>query len=330
MEQAFRPLPLLSNPHLQTLLSTLLKKRSTFLPVAFRKIRLDDGDALAVDDTTPRAWLGGDPIALLVHGLGGTARSGYMVRIADRLNRAGLRVLRMNLRGAGAGVRLARKTYHAGCSSDVRAVVESLQKEAPNSPLFLAGFSLGGNIVLKLAGEESLNPLPSLKGVAAVAPPIDMIECSRLLSAQPFYDRYFARSLRIQVSRHQRMFPDLPAVRFPKVQSLRAFDDAYTAPRNGFADSLDYYRRTSALPLTPKIRVPAFILASRDDPFISAASFEGLPRNGTIKVVLQQHGGHLGFLGWDGAGGIRWAERRVAEWLIVQARTRVFERAGFS
>src|SRR5262249_15029517 len=123
-----------------------------------------------------------------------------------------------------------------------------------------------------------------------------------------------------QVKRHQRAFPELRAMRIPKVRSLRAFDDAYTAPLHGFADAMDYYERSSAGALAGRIRVPTFILTARDDPFVCADSFEKLPRTDALKVHILPHGGHLGFLGWDGAGGIRWAERRIAEWILASAR----------
>lgn len=242
-----------------------------------------------------------------------------MIRIANHLNRAGLRVFRLDLRGSGAGMRLSRKTYHAGCSADVRAVMDDIGRRSPGSPLYLAGFSLGGNIVLKLAGETGDAPPANLCAVAAVGPPVDMVRCSELLRRRPFYDRYFARMLEMQVKRHQRIFPELPPLRFPRAMGMLDFDNIYTAPRNGFADAMDYYRRTSSLPLLRNIRVPAFILTARDDPFIGADPLEEMPPNPNLQVRIVAHGGHLGFLGWDGAGGIRWAERRLVDWIVERA-----------
>ena len=98
--------------------------------------------------------------------------------------------------------------------------------------------------------------------------------------------------------------------------TLRLFDELYTAPRNGFADALDYYRRSSAAPLVPRIRVPTLILTARDDPFIAVEPFEGLRAPAHVRVQIAPYGGHVGFLGRDGAGGIRWADRRVVGWLV--------------
>src|SRR5207302_10460218 len=134
------------------------------------------------------------------------------------------------------------------------------------SPLWLIGFSLGGNIVLKLAGEAASLPLPNLRRVAAVSPPIDMVRCAALmgLPRNRIYERYYMRMLTRQVRLHDRHFPDLPRIRFPRKVTLRQFDNLYTAPRGGFLDAMDYYQRSSSLPLIPRIQVPTFILTARD------------------------------------------------------------------
>jgi predicted alpha/beta-fold hydrolase len=228
-----------------------------------------------------------------------------------------MRVLRMDLRGVGAGERLAKRTYHGGCSEDVRAVAAYFHRENPGTPLILVGLSLGGNIVLKLAGEAAADPLAGLVAVAALAPPIDMIGCARML-AQPsnrLYEQYFVRHLKDQVKRNRRHHSDQPKPRFPRQLTMRLFDEMVTAPSWGFADALDYYRRASALPVLGQIQVPAFILTARDDPFIAVEPFETLRPGPATEVHIMGRGGHLGFLGRDGAGGFRWAERRLVEWI---------------
>src|SRR5262249_22745470 len=200
---------------------------------------------------------------------------------------------------------------------DVRIAAVDLLGLCPGSPLFLLGFSLGGNIVLKLAGESATDSLSGLARVVAIAPPIDFVRSAELIGSprNRFYELYFLRSLVRQVRAQQRASPEVPAVRFPRRLTLRLFDDLYTAPRGGFADALDYYRRASSLPLLSRIAVPTLILTARDDPFIPIEPFETLPRLPHLEVRIMNRGGHLGFLGRDGAGGIRWAERRVVEWV---------------
>src|SRR6516164_8830687 len=310
MPSDFRPLPLLKNAHVQTLLANLLKGPAFRWPTEERQVRLDDGDQLLLHDSVPEGWQPGGRIALLVHGLGGTHRSGYMNRVARRLLARGLRVVRMDLRGCGRGMTLARRPYHGGCSADVRAAALEIGRWSPTSPLVLIGFSLGGNIALKLAGEAVDAPLPNLVRVATVSPPIDMVRCAALLAERRnrFYERYYVRGLVQQVRQRQELVPGEPALAFPRRMTMRLFDDLYTAPRWGFDDALHYYRSASSVSLVARIPVPVLILTARDDPFIAVESFEGLKAPGHIEVRILEWGGHLGFLGWTGADGIRWAE----------------------
>jgi predicted alpha/beta-fold hydrolase len=325
----FRPLPLLGNPHVQTILGNLLAGVPRTSRVQKRIVALPDGDRIMLHETAPRlisplplgerwALRARVPIALLVHGLGGSHRSGYMTRMTNRLGDLGWRVFRMDLRAAGAGIRLARRFYSAACSEDVRIVVENLSVAFPETPLTVLGFSLGGNIVLKFAGELAARPLPSLRAVATIAPPIDLVRCSELLARFPFYDAFYVHHLTSQVTQHQQYLPDVPKVVFPRRMNLRQFDDLYTAPRWGYADALDYYRQASASPWIPAIRVPTFILTARDDPFVAVEPFETLPALTAVEIHISAHGGHLGFLGRDGFGGIRWAEAQIVNWLTKQ------------
>jgi predicted alpha/beta-fold hydrolase len=316
---SFSPFPLLSNPHVQTVLGNLLSGAALSYRSVPSAIPLPDGDHVVVHDCRPPVWQQGGAIAVLVHGLGGCHDSGYMRRVTQGLAKQGMRVFRMDLRGTGAGVAFARRFYSAACSEDVRAVVEHLTRRHPGSPVLVAGFSLGGGIVLKLAGEAGERPLRGLCAVAAVAPPLDLVRCWELMARQPLYDAFFVRRLIQQVRSHQRHFPNLPRVRFPRRLTLRGFDDIYTAPRWGFADAMDYYRRASALPWVGKARVPTFLLTARDDPFIAVEPFEAVLAAPHIEVHISAHGGHLGFLGLDGEGGIRWAERQLVNWLLSQA-----------
>jgi predicted alpha/beta-fold hydrolase len=313
----FRPLPLLGNPHLQTVLGNLW--RGPALPPVQREQRvlLPDGDRLVLHHSVPPTWRPGGRIALVVHGLGGSHRSASVGRVAGLLLARGLRVVRIDLRGAGRGAGLARRAYHGGCSDDLRAALAEIGRANPTSPLVLVGLSLGGNIVLKLAGETAAFPVPGLERVAAVSPPIDFERCAGLLGLprNRWYENHYVRNLVRQVRALERHFPDLARIRFPRRPTLRQFDELCTAPRCGFAGALDYYRRAAALPYIPRIAVPAFLLTACDDPFICVESFEALTVPAHVEVQITARGGHLGFLGWDGAGGVRWAERRVVEWV---------------
>ena len=315
---SFQPLPLLGNPHVQTILGSLIGGGPR--PAILRRhvIALPDGDKIVVHETPPRGEPAKERHALLVHGLGGSHQSPYMQRTTNRLRELGWRVFRMDLRGTGAGLPLARRFYNAGCSEDVRIVAEHLAAAHPGAPLAIVGFSLGGNIVVKLAGECGDRPLPSLAAVVAAAPPLDLLRCSDLIAKYPLYDAFYVRCLIAQVAEHERHFPDIPRTVFPRRTTLRQFDELVTAPRWGYASAEDYYRRASALPRVPKIRVPSLLLTARDDPFVAVESFDSLEPQPLVEIQIAEHGGHLGFLGTDGCGGIRWAETQIIQWLQKQ------------
>lgn len=317
MQPNFRPLPLLGNTHVQTFLGCLVREPAPRMPTHRSEVGLSGGDRMVVYDTVPPGWRAGKPVAVMVHGLGGSHRSGHVLRVTRLLLPRGVRVVRLDQRGCGRSLPLCRRTYHAGSSDDLRVVLDLIQRWAPTSPIYLIGFSLGGNIVLKLAGEVGQHPVPNLARVASVAPPVDLERCAWLLS-QPrnrMYEKHFLREM-ISQAKHRRVyFPDLPPVRFPRRTTLREFDELYTAPTCGFADALDYYRRAAALPHIGGIQVPTLVLTARDDPFICPDAWTRVTVPACVDVRVLNHGGHLGFLGWDGFGGIRWGESRVVDWL---------------
>jgi predicted alpha/beta-fold hydrolase len=224
----------------------------------------------------------------------------------------------MNLRGAGAGFGLARRVYHAGKTEDLRRVVEWMTERAPGSPVALVGFSLGANLVLKLAAEASDVPLAGLDCVLAANPPLDLAACSRQIQLREnrIYDRNFVRQLASDIARLHAAFPDLGPVGLPKVMTLFDFDELYTAPRNGFAGAFDYYNRSSAGPLIPRIRVPGLVIHAEDDPFIPAEPFRSVSFPAGLALELIPSGGHLGYLSqsrW--MGDRRWLDARLIAWL---------------
>jgi predicted alpha/beta-fold hydrolase len=316
--EEFRPLPLLSNPHLQTVIAAYWAGPTFDYPTREQVIRLPDGDSLMLYDSVPAGWQPGDRMAMLIHGLTGSHRSYQVQRTARQFLERGVRVVRIDQRSAGRGIPLARKTYHGGRSDDIRAVTEEMHRWSPTSAITIIGFSLGGNLALKLAGEAVTDPVPGLERVVTVSPPVDLARCCALMSLprNRQYENHFLRGLLAEARERHHCFPDLPPLRLPRRMTMRVFDDLYTAPTCGFSDALDYYKRASALPLVPRINVPTLILTARDDPFIAVEPIETLPHTDYLTVQVLSHGGHLGFLGWDGQGGVRWADRRIIDWVF--------------
>jgi predicted alpha/beta-fold hydrolase len=225
----------------------------------------------------------------------------------------------MNLRGAGAGFGLARGIYHAGRTGDLRVVAEWIAKGAKGSPVGLVGLSLGGNLVLKLAAEASDVALPGLDCVVAANPPLDLSACCRHLRepANRLYDANFVRVLRTQVERLHEWFPGLGPVDWAEIDSLYAFDDRYTAPRNGYEGAEAYYAASSAGPLLGRIRVEGLVVHAADDPFIPLPTVESAPFPANLRLEVVSAGGHLGYISRDHwAGDRRWLDARLVHWLM--------------
>ena len=281
---------------------------------------LPDGDQIVLHDDIADHWNPSDRCALLVHGLCGCHASRYMVRIARKLASKGVRTFRLDLRGCGAGEDLARLPYHAGCSDDVAEAVNTILRLCPGSPLGVAGFSLGGNIVLKWAGEVSDSPPAGVTAVMAVNPPIDLTLSSQRIehAARGLYDRHFTQLLMHTVRNGRQWNDDSPLARIARPpNSLCEFDDLFTAPLSGFSGVSDYYEQCSSQRFVASIAIPTLILSSRDDPLIPIEPFEKLDCPVSVQVHLTQRGGHLGYLAQSrGPDPDRhWMDWRVVDWL---------------
>ncbi|MEX2118279.1 MAG: alpha/beta fold hydrolase [Pirellulales bacterium] len=313
----FRPHPLLASGHMQTLAGVLLPGPRLVYSARQHRLPLGDGDVIVLHDDCPPDWQAGGRTALLIHGLAGCHQSGYMQRVAAKLSARGVRCFRMDLRGCGAGFGLARLPYHSGRSEDAAAALDEIARLAPGSPTMLVGFSLGGNIALKLAGELAGRGCGNLDGVVAVCPPVDLaaaVERLRRLQNR-LYDRHFVKLLMTQLRQRCQALGDSPTVDFVQPpKRLWEFDEFFTAPVCGFGTAGNYYRLCSSAQFVPRIRLPTLIIASRDDPLVPSQTLQALPSNPAVRLHLASHGGHLGFVGRLGHD----ADRRWLDWRIVE------------
>ncbi|HEX7448613.1 MAG TPA: alpha/beta fold hydrolase [Pirellulales bacterium] len=315
----FRPHPLLRGGHVQTLAGAYLPGPRFAYRARQHIVCLPDGDRIVLHDDMPEAWQAGDRAALLIHGLGGSHLSTYMQRIAVKLQRRGVRSFRMDLRGCGAGMTLARFPYHSGRSEDAAAALAAIAALCPGSPVALVGFSLGGNIALKLLGETADQPCGHLDRAVAVCPPADLTAAVEHISRRRnrLYERHFLRRLIAQVRQRRKLLPDLPGADWPKTpRRLWEFDNVYTAPVSGFGGADEYYRRASSLRVCQNIRLPALVIASRDDPLVPAASLELLRECPAVRLEIVASGGHLGFVGRRQGADRRWLDWRIVEWVV--------------
>lgn len=315
----FRPHPLLAGAHLQTIAPALLRPLPT-LPLRIERMETPDGDFVEL------GWAGeshaSGPIAILVHGLGGGFDSKYIRGLGARLVAAGWRVCALQLRGAGPTPNRLARAYHQGDTADLRLLWRSLRNRDPDGFLAVVGWSLGGNVTLKALGEEGRHAAPDLACVVSV--PFDLHVCAEHLRRgfARVYQKRLLDALKDMAQRKHRVTPvQAPA---DLAQALAArdfveFDDAYTAPLNGFRNAEDYYARCASGPFLSLIRTPTLILHALDDPFLVPSIVPHESRLApAITLELAARGGHVGFVSAGPTGQPRmWSEDRLCEHLVT-------------
>lgn len=273
------------------------------------------------------SWQEGEKKAravVLVHGVGGSSESKYVLRAGVSLHRAGYHVIRLNLRGAGEGITEAPSLYHGGLTEDLTVAVDALRSDPRVADLALVGFSLGGNVSLKLAGEWRSSVPKGVRAVAAVSAPLNLVEVSRCFErwrAYP-YSRYVLRHLVAQATEFLRLHParaKYERADLGRLRSVRAYDECVVAPMHGFEDALTYYRSASSGPHLRRIEVPTLLVHAADDPMVPDFTvrpwLKELPRS--VRVAWSEQGGHVGWFGGMGREDWveTWAMRRVLRFL---------------
>jgi hypothetical protein len=266
------------------------------------------------------------PLLLALHGLEGSSSAHYMQGLAEKAFARGFNVIRLNQRNCGGTEHLATGLYHSGLTHDADFVLREVAARDGIESVVVAGYSLGGNLALKLAGEYGATPPPQLRGVCAVSPVLELAACVRSLERRPniVYQWNFVRGLKARMRRKAQCFPDrFELQQLPGIRTVREFDEIYTAPHFGFAGAEDYYHRASAMRVVDRISVPALVITAADDPFVPAQSFRdpAIAANPHIRLFLTEHGGHCGFYeapvnGYDGY----WAERKIVEFAAEVTR----------
>lgn len=315
----FKPHPLFTGGHAQTIASYAWPRRFRLQVQDEERFFEIGSDVKLLAHCRWQANPNDHPTVLLWHGMEGSTASVYMLAIAQKSFRAGFNVVRVNLRNCGGTEHLTPTLYHGGLSEDVRAVTSELINHDGMRRLFLIGYSLGGNLVLKLAGEYGDDPPPGLLGVCAVSPSVDLAASADTISQRSnwIYHRDFLRRMRKRIYVKKRFFPDRYDLSHLKsIRTIRDFDERYTAETHGFSGADDYYWKSSSIRTMDRIRVPTLIIHAEDDPFIPFKPLQNpaLTENPYILFVATQRGGHVAFLGGTTAGEDRfWAENRAVE-----------------
>jgi len=310
--------PLLNNPHLQTLAGNFWKRpdAGAQFPIERRLVTTEPGVKVLVESQRPAGVARGEIV--MVHGLEGSGKAGYMRSLAVAALRNGFAAHRFHMRTCGGTGHLCNTLYHAGLTSDLLAFLRQL-----GAPAFLVGFSLGGNVVLKLAGElgeSALGKSALLRGVCAISTPIDLAACARRIGERDnlIYEHRFASRMAARLlatGRYSRR--DLAGL-----SSVFQIDDRITAPSFGFGNALNYYKTQSAARYLDAIRVPALLIQAKDDTFIPFGVFESqaVKSNPNIELVATEHGGHLGFIGRRPHR--FWVDAAIMEWILARSATK--------
>lgn len=301
----------------QTLWPLLIKPR----PIPLRRERWDtpDGDFIDVDhlDGPP-----GSPLLVLFHGLEGSSRSHYAIATAHACRAIGWRLALPHFRGCSGELNRRPRAYHSGDSAEIDWILRRLHQANEGRPLHVTGISLGGNALLKWAGEQGPAAAELVSGVAGICAPLDLAACGHHLARgfNRVYTRHFLDTLKSRSAARLQRFPGLfDETRMRHSRNLWDFDDAVTGPVHGFAGADDYWAKSSAKPWLKSIAVPALVINPRNDPFLPATA---LPRPADISpsVRLEQpaSGGHVGFVSGSFPGNLDWLPQRLLHFFISE------------
>ena len=330
----FHPRRWLENGHAQTIAGNVLPRPKTLPPPTPQLVEVVPArgqqmasQVLCECHWQPAAVRRHRPTVILLHGLEGSSRSQYVIGNSSKFFNAGCNIIRMNMRTCGGTERLSPTLYHSGMSADVGAVMEFFLKHEELETVALIGYSMGGNLVLKLAGELGRHAPPQLRAVVGVSAAVDLGESATALGepSNRFYERRFVRALLKRFRRKAFLFPRAFDVRLAEnIVSIREFDHRITALYGGFQSADDYYDRCSAARVLGEIRVPTLLMHACDDPFVrlSAATRATVAKNRAITLLETRHGGHCAFLAQpepaNGNDGY-WAEHTALRFMLAHA-----------
>jgi uncharacterized protein len=319
----FVPHRLLTNGHAMTIAAAFVPRRFALPAAEQRLFQVDPFSRLLAKCHWQEGKRLDAPVMVIVHGLEGSSDSNYVVGIAEKAYKHGYHVVRMNQRNCGGTEGLTPTLYNSGMSGDYRAVFEELAERDGFTQIFFVGYSMGGNLVTKMAGEFGDDVPRALRGVCAVCPALDLSACADALERRDnyLYQRHFVAGLMARYARKVKMFPDRHSQNgFGAIRTVRGFDDAITAPCFGYRDAEEYYEAAGAKRVVGQVRVPMLLITAEDDPFVPYVSFLAarVEQNPAIRFIAPQHGGHCAFISNKSGVERFWAEQRIVEFCDTQ------------
>ncbi len=311
----YRPSLLLRNGHLATIYAGLVRKVPDVLQKRER-IQLSDGDFLDLDWSYGSAER--EQLVILLHGLEGNAQRPYIMGTAHLFNKKGFDVCAVNFRGCSGEPNKLYRSYHSGATEDLIEVIQHVLNSKNYSKIYLKGFSLGGNLLLKYLGEKDRVP-KEIKAAVAISVPCNLEESANEIMKPKniLYAARFKKNLLAKLQQKQLRFPDLVKESdIAAVKTLLDFDDFYTSRAHGFKNGLDYYTKCSSLQFLQSITVPSLIINARDDSFLgeSCYPFKKAEKCQNLYLEVPKYGGHVGF--W-GQNNITYTEKRALDFFIA-------------
>ncbi|MEO8725356.1 MAG: alpha/beta fold hydrolase [Acidobacteriaceae bacterium] len=329
----FIPRRRLRGGHVQTIMGNFMRRENLLPPGELRRFRVAENAEVACSCHWKTHRTSAMTV-VIVHGLEGSIDSNYVIGAASKAWARGMNVVRMNMRNCGGTETLTSTLYHSGLSADVAALTRILLQEDGLEKIALVGFSMGGNLVLKCAGEYADHAPPQIIAIAAVSAAMDLGPSAAALHhpRNRLYELKFMHGLRRRYNQKRALFPDIYSkMRLRRFASIWEFDEYVTARYHGFAGADDYYTRASAARVIADIQIPTLIIHSLDDPFIrvTEATRAKALANPHITYLETAHGGHCAFLAEDAIGyDGRWAEKTVID--FVESLTRGGQRLASS
>jgi len=318
--RSFVPGRWLGNGHAMTLFTWARRRDFPALPPPTDRLFRVDPESQVLAKCYWQPEPASRPTLIALHGLEGSHEGHYMTGLADKAWRRGWNAVLLNQRNCGGTERLSPRLYHSGLTGDPRAVITELAQQDGLSSIGVVGYSLGGNLAMKLAGELGASDALPVRAVVAVSPTMELERCVRAIERKVnvAYHWNFMRQLRARLRRMSAAWPgrfDLASL--DSIWTIRRFDDVYTAPHHGFGDAANYYFQASAMRVVDRVRMPSLIIAAQDDPVVPAAQFlePVVTDNPSIDVRLERHGGHCGFFTGTAGEDPYWAERTAIDFL---------------
>lgn len=310
----YNPPFLFKNGHLSTIYSGVFRK-ITEVNQKRERIILPDTDFLDLDWSFSKSQT--QKVVIILHGLEGNAQRPYISGSAKQFNLNNIDACAVNFRGCSGEANCLFRSYHSGATEDLEAVIQHILATKKYDEIYLHGFSLGGNLLLKYLGERQ-TLLNQIKGAVAISVPCDLHSSLKQLlePKNMLYASRFKKRLIEKLSAKKQLFPDkISDTDILKIKNLKDFDDVYTSKAHGFADAVDYYTKASCLPLLPKIAIPTLIVNSKNDSFLGneCYPYDAAHENEHLFLEIPNYGGHVGFFGQEN---ISYTEKRAVNFLI--------------